>query len=175
MGMLERSDEASNNFDVGKKRLFANTVKKSTIIFSRDEPHSFIINNKNYTWLTSYEKIDIIRNGLPYSAIEAISRRTNIPVKHYLASLGIVQTTYNKKKKRNEHLSRQNSELIIELIEFYNFGLIVFNNEIKKFQRWLRKPNVSLGGVTPESMFDSFTGIREIKKALNRIEYGNMV
>lgn len=141
---------------------------------SQSKPYRFKVNNKNYTWSTSDEKITIIRKRLPYAAIDAISKQTNIPIQHYLTSLQIVQTTYNKRKKRNEYMSRQNSELIIELIELYYFGLSVFNNEIEKFQRWLRKPNISLGAVTPESLFDSFTGIREVRKALNRIEYGNM-
>jgi uncharacterized protein (DUF2384 family) len=31
-----------------------------------------------------------------------------------------------------------------------------------------------LGGNTPESLFDSLTGIQEVKNALNRLEYGNL-
>jgi len=33
---------------------------------------------------------------------------------------------------------------------------------------------LSLGGVAPESLFDSISGILEVQNALNRIEYGNM-
>ncbi|MDZ7607711.1 MAG: MbcA/ParS/Xre antitoxin family protein [Cyclobacteriaceae bacterium] len=60
------------------------------------------------------------------------------------------------------------------LSEVLDFGLEVFNDEKEKLQRWLKKPNLSLGGVTPESLFDSITGIQEVRNALNRLEYGNM-
>ena len=58
--------------------------------------------------------------------------------------------------------------------ELIDFGNEVFNNEIEKFQRWLKKNNVSLGGNTPESLLDTTTGIQEVKNALNRIEFGNL-
>ncbi len=61
--------------------------------------------------------------------------------------------------------------LITELIDF---GLEVFNDEEEKFQRWLKKPNLYLGGNSPESLLDTTTGIDEVKFALNRIEFGNL-
>lgn len=60
------------------------------------------------------------------------------------------------------------------LAELLDYGLSVFNNEDDKFYRWLKKPNISLGGVSPESLFDTLTGIQEVKNTLGRIEFGNM-
>lgn len=77
-------------------------------------------------------------------------------------------------KEENERRNGQNSEVILILTEVLDFGLEVFNNEEKKFHRWLKKSNLSLGDATPESMFDSVTGIQEVRNALNRLEYGNM-
>jgi len=171
---IRYSPKKGNNLSGSKKKLLEAAVKKVSLISSGKNEYKLRINKKKYAWSTSGEKIAIIRDGLPYAAIEAISKQTNIPVKHYLNSLEIVQTTYNNKKRSNQYLSKQDSESVIELIELYHFGLSVFNNEIEKFQRWLRKPNISLGATTPDSMFDSLTGINEVKKALNRIEYGNM-
>lgn len=157
-----------------KNKLLIDANNRVSLVSLNRNEYKFRVNNKNYVWSTNGEKIALIRGGLPYAAIETISKQTKIPVNHYLNSLEIVQTTYNKKKKSNEILSKQDSEVIIELIELYDFGLSVFNNETEKFQRWLRKPNISLGSATPDSLFDSLTGINEVKKALNRIEYGNM-
>ena len=157
-----------------KKKLLADAGSRLSQEPASDSSYSIKIKNKRYSWSTNDEKISLIRKGLPYAAIETISKHTKIPVNHYLSSLEIVQTTYNKKKKRNDILSKQDSEFIFELIELYDFGLMVFNSESEKFQRWLRKPNISLGSVSPDSLFDSLTGIREVKKALNRIEFGNM-
>ena len=139
-----------------------------------DSTHNINIYKKSIQWSTIDDKLSIIRQGLPYVAIEALSNRTDIPIKRYLDYLDIVQTTYNKKKKSKSLLSKQDTEAIMELTELYDYGLYVFNNEKDKFHRWLKKPNISLGGATPESLFDSITGINEIRKALNRLEYGNM-
>ncbi|WP_199856339.1 antitoxin Xre/MbcA/ParS toxin-binding domain-containing protein [Lunatibacter salilacus] len=49
----------------------------------------------------------------------------------------------------------------------------VFNDEENKFQRWLVKPNLSLGGNSPDSLLDTTTGIDEVRFAVNRIEFGN--
>ena len=157
-----------------KNIILQNAKNRALLGFQHKNLYKLNVNKKKFAWSTAKEKIEIIRNGLPYASIEAISNQTNIPVNHYLKSLEIVQTTYNKKKKNNAVLSKQDSEFIIEFIELYDFGLLVFNNENEKFQRWLRKPNISLGGATPDSLFDSLTGINVLKRALNRMEYGNM-
>lgn len=132
------------------------------------------IKEGQYTWGNRMERVKVIRKGLPYESIEVISNKANLPVKQLLTSLGIPQTTYNKKKRDQELLSGRDSEMIVLLFELLDFGVEVFNQEVEKFQRWLRKPNLSLGGNHPESFFDSVTGIQEVKNALSRLEYGNM-
>lgn len=171
--MINETINKENFKEVLVKNLI-NKADQKVITTKKQLRHKLIIDKKNFGWSTNSEKIKVIRAGLPYASIEYISDITNIPVKHYLESLEIVQTTYNKKKKNKEFLNKQDSEFIVELTELYEFGKNVFNNEIEKFQRWLRKQNVALGNVKPESLFDSLTGINEVKKALNRIEYGNM-
>jgi putative toxin-antitoxin system antitoxin component (TIGR02293 family) len=129
---------------------------------------------KEYRWANKLERVEVIRAGIPYDSIELISKRLNNPVKSVLAIVGIPQTTYNKKKSEHLLLDSRNSELIILIDELIDFGLEVFNNEEEKFQRWLKKPNLSIGGSAPESMLDTITGINEIKFSLNRLEFGNL-
>ncbi len=130
--------------------------------------------NKEYSWSNRMERIGIIRQRLPYDALETISKKAGLSIKQLLTHFSIPQTTYNKKKRENELLSERESEMIVLLIELLDFGQDVFNNEIDKFHRWLRKPNISLGGNTPNSLFDSMTGIQEVRNALHRLEYGNL-
>lgn len=126
------------------------------------------------SWGSRLERVAIIRAGLPYEAIEVVGGKANLPVSQMLRYLGVAQTTYNKKKRENEHLSGRDSEVVLVLTELLDFGLDVFNHEKEKFHRWLKKPNVSLGRVAPESLFDSLTGIQEVRNALNRLEFGNL-
>ena len=132
------------------------------------------ISAKEYAWTTRMDRVVLVRKGLPYEAIEVLSKRSNLAVKQLLHALNLPQTTYNKKKKDQDLLNPRDTEVILVLTELLDFGLEVFNNENEKFQRWLKKPNISLGGVTPESLFDTLTGIQEVRNSLNRLEYGNM-
>jgi putative toxin-antitoxin system antitoxin component (TIGR02293 family) len=151
-----------------------NSIKRARAIRKRKSGWIIKVSNGQYTWSNKSERVDIIRSGLPYESIEVISKRTDLSVKQVLTIFGVPQATYNKKKRGNELLSGRDSEVVLLLTELLDFGTEVFNNESEKFQRWLKKPNVSLGGVKPESLFDSVTGIQEAKNALNRLEYGNM-
>ena len=128
---------------------------------------------KHFTWSNKMERVDIIRDGIPYSSIELISDRLDRPIKTVLSIVGIPQTTYNKKKAEESLLDSRDSELILLITELLDHGLEVFNEEKEKFQRWLKKPNLSLGGHSPESLLDTTTGIDEVHFALNRIEFGN--
>lgn len=135
---------------------------------------SITVAKGTFVWSTKMDRVNIIRNRLPFEAIEVISLRANLPVKRVLQLLDMPQTTYNKKRKAQELLSSRDSELILVLTELLDFGLAVFNDEEEKFYRWLKKPNISLGDVTPESLFDSLTGVQEVKNSLMRLEFGNM-
>jgi len=128
---------------------------------------------KVYTWSNRMERVNIIREGVPYDTIEGISERLNRPVKTVLSIVGIAQTTYNKKKSEHSLLDSRESELIVLLTELIDYGIAVFNNEEEKFQRWLKKPNLALGGHAPDSLLDTATGIDEVNNCLNRIEFGN--
>ena len=65
------------------------------------------------------------------------------------------------------------SAFSIAISELLSFGQEVFNNEEEKFNRWLEMPNQSLNGITPQSLFDTLSGVAEVRKCLNKIEYGN--
>ncbi|MBK7427065.1 MAG: DUF2384 domain-containing protein [Saprospiraceae bacterium] len=142
--------------------------------YSQEHLSSSIVSDGNtYSWSSPMERVEIIRQGIPFSSIERISDRLNRPVKAVLSLVGMPQTTYNKKKSERSLLDSRDSELIVHITELLDFGIEVFNKEEEKFQRWLKKPNLSLGGHTPESLLDTITGIDEVRNSLNRIEYGN--
>lgn len=127
-----------------------------------------------YVWTTKMDRVKIIRKGLPYDSIEVVSKRADLPIRQILSLLGVPQTTYNKRKRDKELLPARDSELLLVLIELLDFGIEVFNDETEKFKRWLKKPNIALGNNAPESLFDTVTGIQEVKNSLNRLEYGNL-
>lgn len=134
---------------------------------------TLIADGKTFTWSNRLERVQVIRGGVPYGSLETISKKINSPVKMVLNIVGVPQTTYNKKKGDHALLDSRDSELVLRISELIDFGLEVFNKENEKFQRWLNKPNLSLGGIAPIKFLDTISGINEVKFCLNRIEYGN--
>ena len=57
--------------------------------------------------------------------------------------------------------------------QLLKYGIEVFNSETNKFSSWLLKSNFSLGGAVPNDLLDSEEGLKQVKKCLDRIEYGN--
>lgn len=150
------------------------SIKRATAIKRARKGSAIEAEGKIYYWSSNMERINIIRDCIPYRSIEIISKRLNRPIKSVLAMVGMPQTTYNKKIGENSLLDSRISELIVLTTELLDFGVEVFDNDEEKFQRWLKKPNLSLGGISPESLLDTTTGIDEVKFALNRIEFGNL-
>lgn len=159
-----------------KKTLPFNTKKSVDKVKAYTQQHyssSIVSDGNTYTWSGPMQRVEIIRQGIPFSSIEHISDRLNRPVKAVLSIVGMPQTTYNKKKSEQSLLDSRDSELIMLITELLDYGIEVFNKEEDKLQRWLKKPNLSLGGNTPESLLDTITGIEEVRNSLNRIEFGN--
>ena len=149
------------------------SITKASELTKNEKKWTLVSDGKTYIWANKIERVGIIRQGIPYNSIETISKRINRPVKSVLSIVGLPQTTYNKKKSEHSLLDSRDSELIMLITELIDYGVEVFNNEEEKFQRWLKKPNLSLGGNSPESLLDTITGIDEVQFCLNRIEYGN--
>jgi len=136
--------------------------------------HSLTSEGREYSWSNKTEQVEVIREGIPFGTIEIISQRLSVPVNSLLDLVGIPQSLYNTKKAEHSLMDRRDSELIVMISELIDHGLEVFNHEEEKFKRWLQKPNLSLGGRSPESMLDTMTGINEIRFCLNRLESGNL-
>ena len=164
---MKRADKGTIAFDTKK------SVEKAQELHGEHNSSLRTSDGNEYTWNGSMERLHLVREGIPYQSIEVISQRLNKPVKSVLNWVGMPQTTYNKKKSEHSLLDSRNSELILLISELIDFGIVVFNGENEKFERWMKKPNLSLGGSTPESLLDTVTGISEVKFCLNRIEFGN--
>ena len=149
------------------------SIKKARIRNENMRKSSLNVEGKTFTWSNRLERVQVIRNGIPYGILEVISKKINSPVNKVLNIVGIPQTTYNKKKVDQSLLDSRDSELVLRIFELIDFGVDVFDQKDKKFQRWIDKPNLSLGGVPPFQFLDTISGINEVKFCLNRIEYGN--
>ena len=124
----------------------------------------------NFGSLTSQYKIGIIRNGISKKELEAIKSETDFDYRTLSTLLSVSRTTLLK-KKGDERFDQSTSERIMLLAEFMSYGRVVFESR-ERFNAWLKKPAIALGGKSPVELLDTVYGIEEVKKELGRIEYG---
>lgn len=157
-----------------------NKVPTATLIDNKDSVYHIptinrlVAEGNEFAWSSGVERLQVSRAGVPYAAFEVMSQRLDVPVKSFLDIFGLPQTTYNKKRREHARMNHRDSEMILFLTELLDFGIQVFNGEELKFQRWMKKPNLALDQQTPESLLDSLTGIQEVKRCLQRIEFGTL-
>lgn len=161
-------DMETNN----KKRFIPPAHTETIRPYEIPQSNTLMVNEETLEWYGIQSRLETIHEGIPYDAIETIAQELNRPVKFMLSILKIPQTTYNKKKKEQANLDLRDGELILLIAELIAYGKEVFDQEDEKFQRWMQKPNISLGGQIPENLLDTASGIEELKRTLNAIDYG---
>jgi putative toxin-antitoxin system antitoxin component (TIGR02293 family) len=117
-----------------------------------------------------YDLMNLARQGLSKSAMDSLAQLLGLSTKDLVKYLHISERTlqrYNEDKK----LSPELSDHLIQLARVYARAVEVFEDRDKAV-KWLKYPSHALGGVTPISCSDNFSGIELILDELGRIEYG---
>ena len=119
---------------------------------------------------TPFDLMDLARQGLFRSAMDSLAQLLELSTKDLVQYLHISQRTlqrYDEQKK----LSPELSDHLIQLARVYARAVEVFEDK-NKAVKWLKYPSHALGGITPLSCLDNFSGIELVLDELGRIEYG---
>ena len=117
-----------------------------------------------------YDLMDLARQGLFRSAMDSLAQLLELSTKDLVQYLHISERTLQRYDK-NKKLSPELSDHLIQLARVYARAIDVFEDR-DKVVKWLKYPNHALGGITPISCLDNFTGIELVLDELGRIEYG---
>lgn len=122
--------------------------------------------DKNYFTL-----VMATRNGLPYKSFENAQSLMPFSSQEWAEMLHISNRSLVRLKSDKKHLSRTQSEKLIEVTLLFDYGVDVFGST-EKFTKWLSRTNIALGGIVPKSLLDTNQGIKAVETALSRIEHG---
>jgi uncharacterized protein (DUF2384 family) len=91
-------------------------------IFSGELPDAggswcLVADGQALRWSTNVDRLRVIRAGVPYAAIESLSKAIHLPIKHLLDVLRLPQTSYNKKKAAAATLDPRDGELVMRIAE----------------------------------------------------------
>ncbi len=111
-----------------------------------------------------------VRQGLPFTALEAVASRLDLSAAEIGVLLGIPQRTFSRRRKLLQ-LSPQESDRLYRLARTFALAAEVLGSPTKSKQ-WLLSPNRALGGEVPLQWLDTDIGARQVEEVLLRLSYG---
>lgn len=117
-----------------------------------------------------YHLMDLARQGLYRNALDSLAQLLELSTKDLVQYLHISERTLQRYDE-NKKLSPELSDHLIQIAKVYARAVEVFE-DCKNAVQWLKYPSHALGGITPLSCLDNFSGIELVLEELGRIEYG---
>jgi len=113
-----------------------------------------------------------IRDGMDAIIAERVAKELlQVPLQTLLAGLGLPSSTILRKISRKERLSGPESDRIARVLYIHEQAVDVFEDEALAAQ-WMRRPNATLGGMTPLEVLDTQPGYDRVRDILSRIAFG---
>lgn len=119
---------------------------------------------------TTLDWVEMIRRGIPASAVESLRKAVQLSQADLARVLGIPERTLAR-RRREGTLSSEESAKLLRLARIFGRANEVFENS-RAALHWLKSPNAALVGSTPLSLLDTEIGAESILDTLGRIEHG---
>lgn len=122
--------------------------------------------------LNEYELARAIRAGLAPTAWLEL-RRIGFTMPELSAALGVSEKTISRKQRSHERLAVVEGDRTLRLAQVALDAAEAFG-DLEKAMRWLRKPNLVLGGDKPLDLIATEPGTALVRQALGTVEYGGV-
>jgi|SRR5690606_7736489 len=120
--------------------------------------------------LSAPEVRDAVRNGLPYSALEALQAALDLSLKELSVMLGLPERTLARRKDEQQ-LTAAESDRLYRVARTLAHAASVLGS-IEKARLWLKRSNRARGDEVPLTLLDTDLGARQVEETLLRIVYG---
>ncbi|WP_394823242.1 antitoxin Xre/MbcA/ParS toxin-binding domain-containing protein [Pendulispora albinea] len=122
------------------------------------------------TVTSRFELVPLVREGLPYQALEAITRKLDLSVDATTKSLQLPKRTLSRRKK-SQRLDALQSERVLRLAHVATRATEILGSETRA-RSWLLAENRALGGDRPIDLLDTDIGTQAVEDVLVRVEHG---
>jgi putative toxin-antitoxin system antitoxin component (TIGR02293 family) len=112
----------------------------------------------------------MIRKGFPSKALDSFGTNISATNAELALMLGISVRALAGRRRKGI-LTTHESERILRVARVVGRAEKVFG-DLAKGLEWLKSPNGSLGGVSPISLLDTYTGADWVMDTLGRVEHG---
>jgi putative toxin-antitoxin system antitoxin component (TIGR02293 family) len=121
----------------------------------------------------AWSGIDLARRvaeGIPTSVLTDVVD-LGVLTRDEVSRFIVPRRTLAHRKRRREHLSPEESDRLVRVLDLHDITLRIFD-DAEKANAWLRMPNRALSGEIPLELVVTSTGARLVEDALLRIEHG---
>src|SRR5262245_58915992 len=119
------------------------------------------------------EKIDAIRTGVGARVVDDMVAYLDVPKHAIFTVLHTPESTAHRLIRDNRALDRAASERVVRVADVTRLAEATFGGK-GPATRWLKQPNLALGGVTPLSLLDTEPGAGEVRRVLAAIDHGGV-
>ena len=113
--------------------------------------------------------IRTVRAGVPGGVVRSVIKAFNN--RELIARVLDISASNLSRVYRVKHMSRTDSEELLDMIRIYRQAIAVFGSTEKAIE-WIKTPLSALSGESAEDLFDTFEGRQWVAQALRKIEYG---
>ncbi|WP_052941524.1 antitoxin Xre-like helix-turn-helix domain-containing protein [Chromobacterium subtsugae] len=120
--------------------------------------------------LPTNTQIEMIRQGLPATAIHAVSEEFDIPIEHLCLVLGLSPRLASHRISRQRLLDLPASEKLLRIMRIAHVAEVTLGSK-KLAGTWLQQHNITLNA-SPLSLMDTELGGGLAQRVLASIEHG---
>ncbi|VAW84839.1 hypothetical protein MNBD_GAMMA18-922 [hydrothermal vent metagenome] len=113
--------------------------------------------------------IRTVRAGIPGGVVKRVINAFNN--RELIARILDISVSNLSRIYRVKHMSRTDSEELLDTIRIYRQAIEVFGCKEKAIE-WIKTPLSVLSGESPEALFDTFEGRQWVAQVLRKIQYG---
>jgi putative toxin-antitoxin system antitoxin component (TIGR02293 family) len=117
-----------------------------------------------------HELIRRIQKGLPFSELQTLQTKIDLPLEQLAGKLSISRSTLQR-RKTNGRLSPDESDKVMRFSRLLRQATDLFG-DVEKARAWLKHPQYGLGGAVPLDYAETEIGAREVENLLGRMKYG---
>jgi putative toxin-antitoxin system antitoxin component (TIGR02293 family) len=128
---------------------------------------------ERFLGLPAADAVDLrqaVRQGLPFSALEALSQQLELSPQQCALLLGIPARTVARRKEARQ-LNPQESDRLYRLARATAQAVAVLGS-LDHARLWFRAPNRALACDRPLDLLDTDIGARQVEEVLLRLNYG---
>ncbi|MCP5540690.1 MAG: DUF2384 domain-containing protein [Akkermansiaceae bacterium] len=114
--------------------------------------------------------IQTLKSGLPFQELEDLRQSLDLPMEKLTRMLRLSKATLHRRKTAGK-LDVGESDRVLRFARLLGKAAATMES-LDAGRRWLRSPQVGLGGAIPLEYAETEIGAREVENLLGRIEYG---